>query len=189
DSAAPVARENADPGDTARRELATGHSELERQGCGRADRNGALVGHEEAIARHRLLVPVEVFFLLLLAEGGLDSPHRLAQLVLRRTPDLYGHVRTLRNAFEGRVVEHQPAFASVSEANGDDATSLDLRHDALAECAVTNRVARGERRNVLTRCDTLRAVGRPGCRPQPLAFDRAPQLVEKARWQVVASRA
>src|SRR5256885_321312 len=114
------------PGSSRRekRDRATGHRELERQGGGRTDRNGAVVGHEEAIARHRLLMPVEVFFLLLFAERRLDSLHRLAQLVLRRTPDLYGHVRTLRNAFEGRVVEHQPAFASVCEANGDDAAGL-----------------------------------------------------------------
>jgi len=58
---------------------------------------------------------------------------------------------TLWNAFQGRVVEHQAALASVSEANGDDPAGFHLSDDALTERAVADRVSRGERRDVLAR--------------------------------------
>src|SRR5258705_6843900 len=96
---------------------------------------------------------------------------------------------SLWNAFERGVVEHQAAFASIREANGDDAAGFHLRHDAFAERAVPDRVAGGKGGNVLARRDALGAVGRPGGGPQAFALDRARQLVEEARREVVATRA
>jgi hypothetical protein len=51
--------------------------------------------------------------------------------------------RSLRKAFERRVLEHQLPFAAVvGEADGDHTPGLDARHDTFPERGVANRVPR-----------------------------------------------
>src|SRR6266540_3735214 len=63
---------------------------------------------------------------------------------------------TLRNAFEGRVVQHQPALAPVRKANGDDAAGLDLDDDAFF---APNRVLVGVERDLLQEVRERRLIG------------------------------
>src|ERR1700693_4055889 len=91
-------------------------------------------------------------------------------------------------ALEGGVLEHQPAFAAVLEAHGDDTARLDLRDDAGAERLMANVVAGRKIGNVAARYELPRprvAVVRPRRRPQPLPLDaERRQLVEEAGRQV-----